>query len=157
MPRATIACSFVAILSLSLACLGCSSGGDQVPVEGVVTLNGQALTGVQVTFDQPELGPKENKGYIARTDEQGRFVLRPAMGEGAGAPPGTYRVSMTTAVFDPSAPPPKAPAAGSTTIFFPESAPLPPERIPPAYRNGKLTFEVPSGGTTSADFKLVSK
>lgn len=145
------------IVATSLLCSGCGSG-DQVSVEGVITLDGQPLAGAQVTFDQPELGPKENKGYIGRTDDQGHYVLRPMRGEDSGVSPGKYRVLLTTAVLDPNAPAPTTrPAAGSTTIFFPESPPPPPERIPPAYRGGKLTFEVPSGGTTSADFKLVSK
>jgi hypothetical protein len=144
--------------SLFLACVaGCGGGGDGVTVEGVVTLDGQPLPGVQVLFDQPELPPNENKGYVGRTDEQGRYVLHPSLGEGSGVPPGKYRVALTTAVYDPSNPPQAPREAARSSAFFPESAPVPPERIPPAYRGGKLTFEVPEDGTEEANFALKSK
>jgi hypothetical protein len=148
----------VVAFSLSLACTaGCGRGGDRVEVEGVVTLDGQPMPGVQVTFDQPELSPNQNVGYIGKTDETGRYSLRPMIGEGSGVRPGKYRVSLTTAFTDPSQP---APTPSSTTVsapFYPESPPQPPERIPPAYRDGKLTFEVPEDGTKDANFALESR
>jgi hypothetical protein len=125
-------------------------------VSGIVTLDGQPMSGVHVLFDQPELGPRENKGYTGRTDDSGRYSLKPMLGEGSGVPPGKYRVSLTTAVVDPSAPAPK-PAPGQTTIFYPESPPPPPERVPPAYRGGKLSFTVPGDGTDQANFELKSR
>jgi hypothetical protein len=150
--RLTLALSFV------LACLsGCGEGGDRVTVEGIVTLDGQPMPGVHLTFDQPELSPNQNIGYIGKTDETGRYSLRPMLGEGTGAPPGKYRVSLTTAVTDPSQPAPTPSTTKSSTPFYPESAPPSPERIPPAYRGGKLTFEVPEDGTEEANFDLKSK
>jgi hypothetical protein len=113
-----------------------------VSVEGVVTLNGQPMSGVQVAFDQPELGPNKNIGYAGRTDDQGRYELRPVGQDGAGAPPGTYRVSLTTVeIVDRTR----------------DDSPMTPERIPPAYRGGKLSFEVPADGTDQANFELKSK
>jgi hypothetical protein len=106
-------------------------------------------------FDQPELSANENKGYTGRTDDNGRFVLAPALEEGNGVPPGTYRVSLSTA-YDPSAPAPP-PRPGQSTLFYPESAPPPPERVPPAYRGGKLSFTVPEDGTDQANFELKSR
>jgi len=138
-------------------CAGCGGGGGRVPVEGSITLDGQPLPGVQVLFDQPELGRNANIGYTGRTDVQGRYSLRPTIGEGTGVPPGEYRVSLTTAVFDPSAPPPQPQPSRSATPFYPEEAPPPPERIPAAYRGGKLTFTVPEGGTDEANFELKSR
>jgi hypothetical protein len=128
-------------------------------VEGRITLDGQPLPGVQVLFDQPELSVRENKGYVGRTDAEGMYQLSPAFGQGTEVPPATYRVSLTTAVFDPSAPAPTPPpgASSSSSPFYPESPPPPPERIPPAYRGGKLTFTVPEGGTVQANFDLKSK
>jgi hypothetical protein len=135
-------------------CDGCGSGDGLVPVEGVVTLDGQPMPGIQVMFDQPELSANENKGYTGRTDEEGRFVLAPALAEGSGVPPGKYRVSLSTA-YDPSAPAPPSPR--QNLLFDPESAPPPPERVPSAYRGGKLSFTVPEGGTDQANFELKSK
>jgi hypothetical protein len=126
-----------------------------VDVSGVVTLDGQPLPGVHLTFDQPELSPNENVGYVAKTDAEGRYSLRPMMGEGSGVPPGKYRVSLTTAVADPSAPPPR-PKGGRATIYD-VSPPPPPEKIPPAYLGGKLTFDVPAEGTEEANFDLKSR
>jgi hypothetical protein len=136
---------------------GCSGGGGGVAVEGVVTLDGQPLPGVHLTFDQPELSPNENIGYIGKTDESGRYSLRPMLGDGSGVPPGKYRVSLTTAVSDPSQPAPTPSSGRSATPFYPESAPPPPEKIPPTYRGGKLTFDVPADGTDAANFALKSK
>jgi hypothetical protein len=122
---------------------GCGGqNGDLVSVEGVVTLDGKPMSGVRVTFDQPELGPNKNIGYAARTDEQGRYVLRPIINDGTGVPPGTYRVSLTTV---------------ETVDRTRDDSPMTPERIPPAYRGGKLSFEIPADGTDQANFELKSK
>ena len=134
---------------------GCGDRGDGVHVAGVVTLDGQPLPGAQVLFHQPELGPNENIGYIGMTDAAGRYSLRPMMGEGSGVPPGEYHVSMTTALVDSSAPPPQPGRAA--TPFYPEERPTLPERIPPTYRTGNVTFPVPEDGTDAANFDLKSR
>jgi hypothetical protein len=135
-------------------CTGCGPGEGRVPVSGVVTLDGQPLSGVHVMFDQPELSPNENIGYRGITDESGRYELRPAIADDAGAPPGKYRVSLTTAVADPTAP---VVTRRTGSGFYSDEPPVPPERIPPAYRGGKLTFEVPADGTEEANFELKSR
>jgi hypothetical protein len=147
---------FNALIALSaLVCYtGCGTSDGLVDVSGVVTLDGQPMSGVHVLFDQPELGPRENKGYVGQTDTTGRYTLRPMLEEGSGVAPGTYRVSLTTAVTDPSAPAPK-PKPGQ--LFYPEEAPLPPERVPPAYRGGKLSLTVTEDGTDQANFDLKSR
>lgn len=147
----------ILVVLASLPCwAGCGSG-DAVAVSGIVTLDGQPLPGVQVLFDKPDVPPNENKGYTGRTDAAGRYSLRPSTGEGNGLPPGKYRVSLSTAVYDPANPPPAPSKDSRSSAFFPESAPPPPERIPPAYRGGQLTFEVPADGTEEANFDLKSK
>jgi len=145
------------LAALVASCAGCGDGDGRVPVEGTITLDGQPLAGVHVLFDQPDLSPNENIGYLGVTDESGRYELRPAMGEGSGVPPGEYRVSLTTAVADRSAPPAQPPRGRSSSPFLPDVQPVLPERIPPAYRGGKLTFTVPEDGTDTANFDLKSR
>jgi hypothetical protein len=141
------------ILGIFTCCAGCGSGGG-VDVSGIVTLDGQPLPGVHLTFDQPELPPNKNIGYVGQTDAEGRYTLRPIMGDGSGVPPGKYRVSLTTAVADPSAPPPPRPAGRRATIYD-ESPKPPPEKVPPTSRVQEFT--VPADGTEEANFDLKSK
>jgi hypothetical protein len=146
------------VFSILLPCIaGCGDSRAGANVEGVVTLDGQPLPGVYLTFDRPELSPNENIGYIGKTDESGRYSLRPMLGEGTGVPSGKYRVSLTTAVIDPTQPAPTFTNRSSATPFGSDTPPPPPEKIPPAYRDGKLTFEVPEDGTEEANFDLKSK
>src|SRR5690242_4068113 len=88
----------LAIVVTLLCCAGCRRAKSGVPVEGIVTLDGQPLPNVQVVFDQPEA--RSGKGYIGKSDEQGHYALKP-LGEAAfGAAPGKYRVSLTTAYVE---------------------------------------------------------
>ena len=139
-----------------VCCAGCGERDGLVPVKGVITLDGTPMPSIQVLFDQPEIGANENKGYTGKTDEQGRYALRPMLEEGTGAPPGTYRVSLSTAA-DPSAAAAPKPGVKQTTVFYPEAPPPPPERVPPAYRGGKLSMEIPADGKTDANFELKSQ
>lgn len=127
------------LVSCILACLpGC--GSDSVPIEGTVTLDGQPLAGVQILFDQPDV-PSGNS-FTGRTDQQGRFTLRP-VSEPLNEPVwGSYRVTLTTAVADRDAL---------------EHTPLPREQIPRTYRGGTLRFDVPRGGSDQANFALQSR
>jgi hypothetical protein len=145
------------LFAVLLACFaGCGDESSLVPVEGVITLDGRPLPSIQVLFDQPELGANENTGYTGKSDEQGRYVLRPVIGEGSGAPPGKYRVSLSTAA-DPTSAANTQAGAKQSTIFYPEAPPPPPERVPPAYRGGKLSMEIPADGKTDANFELKSR
>ena len=113
------------------------------------------MPGIQVTFDRPELSANDNRAYTGVTDAAGHYMVRGAAESRSGAPPAQYRVSLTTVAPDPNSPAPQP--SKPTTIFVPEAPPPPPERVPPAYRDGKLQFTVPNDGTDQADFKLKSK
>jgi hypothetical protein len=128
--------------SVILLCLGgCGgSGKGYVPVEGNVTLDGAPMSGVYVFFDQPEAA--RNNSYAGLTDEQGHFELR-GLGEGSsGAPPGSYRVILSTAVVKPGSP---------------EGTPTPPERVPSKYAGGKLKYDVPEAGEKDVRFELKNR
>jgi hypothetical protein len=81
------------ILAIGLTCivaLGC--GGPQMgQVTGVVTLDGQPVTGAQVTFS-PRQGGFESTGV---TDQSGRYVLNYVHGK-SGAVVGTHQICITT-------------------------------------------------------------
>jgi hypothetical protein len=110
-----------------------------VPVSGRVTLDGQPLAGAVVTF-QP-LRPENPRagGSTGRTDAQGQFVLTLIDPPTPGALVGKHIVTITTA-----------------TVSNDDAARPIGERVPRAWRDGSQTFEVPPGGTASAELNLES-
>ncbi len=89
-----LACLFVGAAILT-GCGGPDKGGPTVPVKGVVTLNGEAVSGVEVVFspiagnDNPNPGPYS----LATTDASGNFELKTRYGD-AGAVVGKHSVSF---------------------------------------------------------------
>src|SRR5262245_15280043 len=127
-------------LALSLA-TGCGPGRT-VPVSGRVTLNGQPLANVHVSFQPIAVGPDRNPGggSYAVTDADGRFTLRLVEGDAPGAVVGKHRVEITPRNTDDDA---DRRGKGAAT------------GVPTRYnRNSELTFEVKRGGTDKADFLL---
>jgi hypothetical protein len=126
--------------------VGCSTS-KIAPVSGRVTLDGKPLAGVHVGF-QPIAKPGDlnpGGGSYAITDSEGNYTLLQVHGEEPGATIGRHRVEITAksdyaANIDPvRRPPPK--------VF-----------VPAKYsQNSELTFEVPSGGSTTANFDLKSQ
>jgi hypothetical protein len=139
--------TFALILSIfSTTTVGCSAS-KIAPVSGRVTLDGKPLPGVHVGF-QPIAKPGDinpGGGSYAITDPDGNYTLLQVHGEEPGATIGQHRVQITAkseyaANIDPAKrPPPK--------VF-----------VPAKYsQNSDLTFEVPPGGTTAANFDLKSQ
>jgi hypothetical protein len=140
-------CAFaLTIFVLAGAEVGCSSS-KIAPVSGLVTLDGKPLDGVHVGF-QPIAKPGDmnpGTGSYAITDANGQYTLLLVDGEMPGAIVGKHRVEITArseipANIDvPKRPPPK--------VF-----------VPARYnQQSELTFDVPPGGTTAANFDLKSK
>lgn len=128
----------LSIFSLCLA-TGCGGGGgsdqpDLGTVTGVVTMDGQPLANVVVTFS-----PENGRPSVARTDESGNYELG-YLAETRGAVIGKHTVSITT----------------------PQENPTPPGQVYkdpiPAKYNTKttLTADVKEGANTF-DFQLESK
>lgn len=106
----------LALLSLLAACSGCGRERPpptSFPVSGLVTFEGQPITGGTVTFYHRS----RNGGGLIGTD--GRFSVN-----GDGLPPATYYVAITPP--DPFASPPVPGAAPRERPQFPE--------IPEKYR-----------------------
>ncbi len=135
-----------AIALSTLAALGCESKPyGLVPVSGIVTLDGQPVSGVRVTF-QPSGRDAENPGpgSSAFSDASGRYELKTVRDE-----PGAVAGQHTVRILNPE--PTKASSNDS-------AGPPRKEIIPRQYEvSSDLTFDVPSDGTYAANFDLTSK
>lgn len=80
---------FVGWSGLLLVAGGCGSG-DMIPVEGVVTLDGQPLEGAAVSFVPDQTG----RPAQGETDAAGKFKLSTAAA-GQGVVPGKYKVGVS--------------------------------------------------------------
>jgi len=130
------------LLAIALPLVAGCSSGNVVPVSGRVTLNGQPVANVHVSFQPIATGSDHNPGggSYAFTDADGRFTLRLVDGETPGAVVGRHRVEITPRNTDDDADRRGKGAASG---------------VPDRYnRNSELTFEVKRGGTDKADFLL---
>ena len=130
-------------IALLVGCGG-SSTYELAGVSGVVTLDGNPVPYTRVTFqprssgDPMEAGPSS----VAECDDTGRFVLKTIPGD-EGAVVGTHTVRIS------SLGPPRD-LSGDTNV-----GPLPVDAFPAQYNtDSTLTFDVPAGGTTEANFPL---
>lgn len=87
---ATLAATLLSVCGL--ATLGCGEPGvpaDAATVKGVVTYNGEPVSGATVTFRSDE-----NRSAIGKTNEQGEYTLNSPQIPG-GAAPGNYTITVT--------------------------------------------------------------
>jgi hypothetical protein len=124
------------------ACLssGCSPDGPEIAdVEGKITMDGKPLANAAVMFI-----PENGRPAVARTDDEGRYVLNFTEGR-VGAIPGKNRVSVTT-LRDAGEKEDGTPVPGS------------PETVPLKYNaESKLEFDVKPGEKNVANFDLTTK
>jgi hypothetical protein len=125
----------VAILFVFFA--GCNRS-SVAQVSGRVTLDGLPLANAVVLFQPINASDNPGSGSVAKTDADGRFVLRQIQPNRPGASVGKHRVRITM-----------EPTPGAT-----ESRPHK-ERLPAVY-NSKTTLDctVPPEGKHDADFAL---
>lgn len=137
---------------------GCGSGGSSTVrtarVSGVVTLDGKPLAGAEVRF----VGDKFTGFGV--TNSEGKYALV------QGAVPGTNKVSISkieggknvdSAVAEDLEQLRTAAAAAQSGGAKIDLKNIPHEIVPSQYSDPmktKLTFPVPEGGSTSADFQL---
>jgi hypothetical protein len=129
---------------------GC--GGDPhrlAPVSGNVTLDARPLAGALVSF-LPDAKPGTMPAVTSRgvTDDKGNYTLTTSDNRpGAVIGRHTVRIKTRRAVGDTSA-----------EVLEGQSVKETPERVPAKYNiRTELTFDVPEGGTTEADFQLQSR
>jgi hypothetical protein len=129
---------------LFLLATGCGGPHKTAPVSGRVTLNGKPLANAAVLF-QPIATSGNNEpgpGSAGTTDADGRYTLSLVGKKTKGAVIGKHKVQITR----------MAQESDSS-----DDRPKPFKR--PSRRRGRdtqLEFEVPAGGTDSANFSLTS-
>src|SRR5262249_24389919 len=145
--------SFVVGLAVLLAGVTGCGGSPLAPVSGVVKLNGKPYKNAVVSF-QP-LGSREapnpGRGSSAVTDEKGRFELIHD-GEKPGAVVGRHRIRIITRVG--AEPGPDDGAEAPKKVLTQRNAePIPAEW----HERSTKEFEVHAGGTTEANFDIVTR
>ena len=131
-------CFAVGLLSC-LFCAGCGQSVGTAPVSGTVTLNGEPLADAHVSFEPVrDSATADAVGSFGKTNAEGHYSLELVTSGQSGAMPGMHVVRITTAkAEDPSR----------------EDSPITPELAPQQYRTG-VQFEVPAGGTDTANFDM---
>ena len=143
--RLLLITAFVVVLGSA----GCSNEPYRTArVSGLVTLNGQPIANAAVMF-QPvaaEGNYSPGPGSTGITGPDGRYTLKLVGKENPGAVVGKHKVRITM-YESPSDPGKERPKRADPAM-----------KIPAKYndREGKVEFDVPANGTTSADFPLTS-
>lgn len=126
---------------LALLAAGCQSPSTLAPVSGRVTLDGKPLAGVAITFQPLRTEASEpvasTLGSTGVTDADGRYVLRSMTTNSPGAAVGHHKVYI-----------------GPTGQSANDVAPVSQLQLPVVCSDGSLGCEVPSQGTTTANFDL---
>lgn len=139
-------CSWNLAVRFSLATLiiaaGCGKSSNVVPVSGRVTMDGRPLAEARITF-QPAgdwQNPYPGPGSYGVTDSDGKYSLQLIDSGRPGAVVGKHRVTIT---------PKEAAQTSSDAEYY--------QKLSPSQRPQTVEFEVPPGGTNSANFDLQSQ
>lgn len=142
-------CNVLGILALTMSlallagCGGEDPGESLFPTTGMVTLDGQPLTGATVDFIPKSTGENQPlRGSIGVTDEEGKFIM--LYRSTRGCPAGDFTVSISN-YSEPTG------EGGDEETGSPEL-------VPSAYRGPKSKLEatVSSGGENDFNFALKS-
>jgi hypothetical protein len=133
------------VLALALGVFGC--GADNIaPVSGRITIDGEPAPNVRVTFqpmgstDNPEPGA----GSYGFTDDDGRYELKMVGSNRSGAIIGKHHVQLKS--------------SNGPSDEFPNAPPKPAKMIPKEYnKESKLEFDVPKGGSKTADWDVKTR
>ena len=130
------------LLPLLLLPAGCSGSGKIAPVSGRVTLNGRPLPNAAVVFQpvatEGSINPGTGSGGFTGSD--GRYILTLTGTTTRGAVVGKHKVRITLV----------PPETGTD-----DDRPKRVKQLPSHFNKAtKLEYEVPAGGTSTADFPL---
>jgi hypothetical protein len=135
------------LLMVGLVVAGAGCGGSNIAtVSGRVTLDDKPVPNAMVIFEPLANEKDPGPGSQGRTDQNGRFTLETMTGAKSGALVGPHRVRITLYEGEE-----EVPSSGSDMKFR--------RRIIPDEYNARstLTFDVPPGGSTEANFDLKSR
>ena len=155
--RSLVGCLSLVLAIWVLGCGGSKNGVKSVDVSGTITLDDEPLEGVEVRFSSGKFG-----GYgTTNAEGKSRLVSGAAVGENKvslkkfdtsmaqgidtsieGMDEGQMAAMMEA----------QSKSKGGTAM---KGSMIPPEFTDP--KTTKLKFDVPEGGTSSADFRLTSK
>lgn len=142
----------IMVLSVAFFAIGCGDASENVDtadVSGTVQVDGKPLAGAKVHF----IGEGGKFVGVGTTDPEGKYTLDQGSIPGKeGAMPGTNQVYFSMVGSTPEEPPIVFPAPSAPPQS--EKGPIPAKYTDPA--KPALTFDVPEGGTESADFQLSS-
>ncbi len=85
---------FIGLFAALAGIVGCSDGVRTIPVQGIVTFNGEPVERAEICFvrEGPTKKGEPAPPAIARTEADGTFTLK--TGDRLGAVPGRYRVTV---------------------------------------------------------------
>ena len=137
------------VLGTSVSLAGCGGSDiETVPVSGRVTLNGDPVESILVSF-QPDEGQAGadavRPGSTGMTDSSGRYELKTP--EGNGAVVGKHIVRLVYKDPDWRESDPSWESRADKNPRF---------KLPPRARDGSITFVVSEQGTSEADFTFES-
>ncbi|SRR5713226_8307145 len=147
--------AWVLTFAVSLTATGCSGGRKLYKVEGVVTIEGQPLTGASVVFNP--MDTSQGGTASAKTEEDGSFRLY-TQNRGEGALAGDYKVTVQLfPEIEREAPKPgDLEAIKKMFKLTAEEKARKHPRLPVGYGNVQtttLTCRVPTEGTVKLDLK----
>jgi hypothetical protein len=126
------------LLAIGVLAFGCAKQSRLTAVDGTVTLDGEPVTGMIISFDIE--GNTEGTGALGYVDDGGHFSLTDSRGE-PGAYRGTYRISFYPALKKNT---PEDDPSG--VVVAPREAGLP--AIYLDRRTSPLTATIPEGGAS---------
>jgi hypothetical protein len=129
----------VYLILLATALAGCGDGHGGVPVSGKVTVQGEPLAEVLVTFEPLE---EEGMGSTGTTDAEGRYTLQFVDNQQEGAVPGKHQVTFQDLLDKPAEDTDAGPAPPSKS------------RLPKSAQEATHEFVIPPEGTSAAEFDL---
>ena len=149
--------AFAACCALVLIAAGCGKGKkgptfDLTPVAGTVTLDGKPLADADLGFYLQGTAPQGYYGSGAKTDADGKYVLK--TGDALGAVPGQYKVTVSRLVGADGAALVTEEGMDAEQLKMMGSAK---ESIPPKYSDlekTELTITVDKGKTDGYDLTL---
>lgn len=140
---------FVAFCAILVACClvtaGCGGGAgyDVAPVSGKVTLGGEPVANVLVTFQPTGGGEDPGPGSAAKTGADGSFTLNLIAAESKpGAVVGSHKVTLVEQSDSVGG---EEDDSGGEPVVY---------KLPESARDGSTTFEVPAEGTSAANFEF---